>query len=1102
MFVHRSRFIEELADGLAELLRTPAAGADVFDPELVAIQGRGTERWLSMRLADALSVSANVEFPFPRQCVSSMLDAVLGEAPEQAKLFDTQQSVFVLARLLGELPATELGAARSYIEAVGDSTRLALARRVAGVFDQYAVYRPELLLRWDDAPEDDWQSALWHRLSAIGDHAHLPGRARAFIERMEGGLSNVERARLPRRVSFFGLTSLPPLFLSLLSALGRVLPVHLFLLSPSDDYWADMRSQRELLRERLRDEGADVIEAASGHPLLSELGRRSRDMQAVLEQHDDYEDRSVPRMEERLPDTLLRQLQDDMAALRDRGREPVDSRPCIAEDDCSIEVHSCHMASRELSVLRDRLLDAFARDPSLKPHEVVVMAPSIEPYAPLIEAVFGAHEERGRPTIPFRVADRAGRDVLPVLDSFFALTTFLTSRMRAPALLDLLRREPIAATWGITDDDLPLLTGWLASSGLRFAADAAHRRDEGLPESTLNTLRFGLDRLLLGVAVDGRDAPPAFGGHLPEPVDLGELPLLERLVGWLEALIAARSELRGEASCEEWSQRMLGLVTRFCAGGEHAGDAFAAAQLDALRSAIASVAKSAQLAGFEELLPVSVFLSELMSRATQSSVSGDLFGGGVTFCQLVPMRALPFRVVALIGMSDDGFPRRSRRPDFDRLATHPRLADPSPRDDDRQLFLEALLSARDQLILTYVGQSAQDNQPRPPSVLVSAMLDHLGGAYRFSGVDPACDQAKAARERLVLTHPLSPMSPRYFLPDEPRLFSYSLADCAAATAALGRREPPKPFLEGVDEVAAAPPSELTLSQLIVDLTRPASAHLRLRFGLVNTRDVELPVGEDPLALDKLGQFSLGQELLDLVGRGLSDDALVERVCSRGLLPHGNPGDAQLAELLERARAIHHLARGSAGVVPERPLSIDLPFGDKHLIGVCMQPQSGDRVEARFGKLRAPHLLRAWLNHLASCAAGGADRTRIVGADSDGAQACLLTPVDGASMSLAPLVELASSLHERPLPLFPEVSLSYVRARRDAKKRDDALAKARSDVEVSFVESKYRRADVDAERLFEASLDSHFDTDQGSFASVSEAVFGPLVDHLETLVDAP
>ena len=121
MFVHKSRFIEELADGLAELLQTPAVGADVFDPELVAIQGRGTERWLSMRLSDALGVSANVEFPFPRQCVSSMLDAVLGEAPEQAKLFDAQQSVFVLARLLGELPAVELGAARKYIEAVGDS---------------------------------------------------------------------------------------------------------------------------------------------------------------------------------------------------------------------------------------------------------------------------------------------------------------------------------------------------------------------------------------------------------------------------------------------------------------------------------------------------------------------------------------------------------------------------------------------------------------------------------------------------------------------------------------------------------------------------------------------------------------------------------------------------------------------------------------------------------------------------------------------------------------------------------------------------------------------------------------------------------------------
>jgi exodeoxyribonuclease V gamma subunit len=47
-----------------------------------------------------------------------------------------------------------------------------------------------------------------------------------------------------------------------------------------------------------------------------------------------------------------------------------------------------------------------------------------------------------------------------------------------------------------------------------------------------------------------------------------------------------------------------------------------------------------------------------------------------------------------------------------------RPGDRSRREDDRYLLLEALLSARDQLYISWVGRSIRDNSERPASVLI------------------------------------------------------------------------------------------------------------------------------------------------------------------------------------------------------------------------------------------------------------------------------------------------------------------------------------------------------------------------------------------------
>src|SRR5690606_5864572 len=182
-------------------------------------------------------------------------------------------------------------------------------------------------------------------------------------------------------------------------------------------------------------------------------------------------------------------------------------------------------------------------------------------------------------------------------------------------------------------------------------------------------------------------------------------------------------------------------------------------------------AQLCEAAGMDEALPVSIVAEHCLGQLDQAGLSQRFFAGAVTFATLMPMRAIPFRRVCLLGMQDGAFPRQRVPADFDLMALHPRPGDRSRREDDRYLFLEALLSARDQLYLSWVGHSIHDNTPQPPSVLVSQLMDHLDQGWRPANGSGALSAA------LSLHHPLQPFSPRYFSTHAPQgpdaLFTYA-----------------------------------------------------------------------------------------------------------------------------------------------------------------------------------------------------------------------------------------------------------------------------------------------------------------------------------------
>ncbi|MCD0217722.1 exodeoxyribonuclease V subunit gamma, partial [Enterobacter hormaechei subsp. steigerwaltii] len=82
-------------------------------------------------------------------------------------------------------------------------------------------------------------------------------------------------------------------------------------------------------------------------------------------------------------------------------------------------------------------------------------------------------------------------------------------------------------------------------------------------------------------------------------------------------------------------------------------------------------------------------------RFLDSESEAGFLRGGITFCSMVPMRSLPFKVICLLGLNDGDFPRNTKAAVFDLIAKHPAKGDRARRDDDRYLFLEALISARE-----------------------------------------------------------------------------------------------------------------------------------------------------------------------------------------------------------------------------------------------------------------------------------------------------------------------------------------------------------------------------------------------------------------------
>ena len=921
------RLVERLADALAA-----AWPADPMAPVTVVIGSRGMQRWLNHELATLQGSVAAVDFLFPGNAFARAIKAVHEAAGVPAPVDDDAWSGAALHRRV--LPAIRARLTDPAFKRVHgylgdckgpvDARELAFTREVAAVLERLLYDRPDDAAAWMADPasapdEHRWIAQLLADLKENTAAVDPPTRL--------AGLRALPTQRIDAPLFVFGLSSLRNGDKVHIAELARHMDIHLFMLVPSTEWWADIRlrpQERAALRQAQAPgsdgNAAEVFEMLRAfersNALLAAHGAPSRDLQLWLEDLGYQTMGEDPEPDE--PRHRLQVLQrwidaaDEAPGLRERmhaaGVFDRDAGPLP-----SLEINACHGALRQCEALRDDLLHRFAADPTLEPRHVLVMTPDLATYAPLIAAVFGRDGTDGVPAIPVHIADLGLTDTNPVAAVLLDVVGLVGSRVTASKLLDLLGREPLRAKFRIDDDDLGALQDLIVSSGLRWAWDAEDRARHDQPAVDQNTVRFALERLALGVLMPdpgGVAVVPAAGDLGPAvPVDLPGRDHAERfgtLAEVCDRLQRLQRQLAMPATASAWRSRLEAVIDALCTVPE--SRAWQRTRVSTTLQELLADDAPAAAASALEFDPTSI--AAMLRDAFTLPRGGDRPNtGAVTVCAMEPMRSVPFRVVAMVGMDDDSFPRPSRPAAWDPFAT----AKPQEHDRrslDRHLFLESLLCARDALLVYGRGFEAARGEDVPLSVVVEELADLLAQAL---GVDKPRD--------LLRVHPLQPWSLKAFEDETRRPFDPTWAE--AARAQQGERR-----LSGLAATPAdaewppetEPPTTLNARELARALENAPRAFLEKTLG-ISMRDKDTaPEDREPVELDDLEAWKLRDALIDIVARSEAGGAgsidvapLFERRRGEGVMPFEAGGEAVLADELERARGIVGEARKIPGV---------------------------------------------------------------------------------------------------------------------------------------------------------------------------------------------
>ena len=903
----------------------------------------------------------------------------------------------------------------------------------------------------------------------------------------------------------FGVSSLPRQALEALYVLSRFSQVVLCVHNPSQFYWADIVSNRELLKaERKRGkvhqtlskiEDADQLHQHA-NPLLAAWGKQGRDYIRLLDEFDNPDeyrasfqtpDQKIDIFSEHGSEQapcLLHQLQNDIYNLTPLQEIRDEQRELNLSQDHSIAFHDAHSPQREVEILHDQLLAAFNADTSLRPRDVMVMVPDINVYAPHIQAVFGRYPSGLKRHIPFTISDQGQRNHEPVLIALETLMSLPRSRFGVSEIVSLLEVPGIRDRFEIAEEEIPLARHWVEGANIRWGLHGAHRESLDLPAGLeRNTWQSGLRSMLLGYGM-GDDEP--WAGVQPYG-EIGGLQasLAGRLGEFVYRLETLWQELQESRTPQEWEELFSAMLEQFF----HKVEGHDLLLLNRFRRQLEQWLEDTMAAGLDEQsLPLNIVKDVLLEGLDEGGLNQRFLAGKVNFATLMPMRAIPFRKVCLLGMNDGDYPRSRPPVDFDLMAQDYRPGDRSRREDDRYLFLEAMLSAREQLYISWVGRSIKDDSERPPSVLVGQLQDHLNSLCQVPG-QPDIAVTKA----LTTSHPLQPFSRDYFPKanglgegegNQPKPLAEVLAARSLFTYEHEWRGAHGNEAEEDREQQTAlpyqqPEEPITLNDLAGFLKKPVDTfyqrRLQVRFEDVEDDDTD----NENFDLNGLDRWRLDTELIEqsLLKAGNEEElherleTTLDRMARRGDLGMGVTEHRLRSDLSGRLPDLFQRYQSALAEWPEA-ISEPLPFehsltnniGSVEVLDLinnlrrnnegktCRLVIAGSSLLTGSGsskKLRYANLMRDWVIHLAGQLTAHPFETLILGKEEGRKVRFAPLPKETAAKHLDAILAHWIEASTRALPLHCEAGFAWIYSFYQSKKFLGDHERAISDAQQAY-----------------------------------------------------
>jgi len=999
--LYTSSRLENLAAKLCrDIISLPLS--DPFDKEVVVVQNHGMSVWLKQQIADKNDICANVDFLFINNFIKNLQFKTIDEERRTSfDFFEVDSITLSIYKILStkEILHKDL---QNYIK--GDNKEIKciqLSQKIAAAFDQYQIYRPEMILDWENGicknEEHKWQAELWCEFSK-----NKISRTKGICNLLDHGDLNKSGIK---RIIVFGITTMAPLFLKVFMKLGKFenIDLHFFYLKPSNVNWnidSSERSSESLkdncLKRTLGTAGREFYTLLSGlKPLLNEV--------------------SLPAEPDN--NTTLSSLQRDIYLNTEaEGKQTFNN-------DSTLSVHSCHSKMREIEVVYDRILNILSRNSSIQPKDIIVAAPNISEYVPYITTVFNRRngESPFDKQIHFSFSDITISQTSKVINAFFALLDLNKSKFRADDIMDILETESVRKNFSINDDqDLSFLVKWVKESGMCWGIDAENRNDGGFADFSENTLTSGLNRLLLGYATE---ADCSFNDNIIaayKELDLSSGVLLGNFVSYMKQIFSLKKQLSIKCTVAEWKIRLDDIITAFFLSDyENSND------ISKLKYTVAHLGLCSENIYFNEKISIDTVKTYLQHKLDSELLGHGFLKGRITFCTMLPMRNIPAECICLIGMNEGIFPRKETRLGFNIIEEEHRIGDRSKRLEDRYIFLEALIAARTCLYISYIGQNEKTNEIMPPAAPVSELLEYLKGKY---GAD--------AEKKIIFKHKLNSYNRSYFDSSDERFFSYSKLDCNSAAKLLKTHK--NSLFSNNKPILHSSVTELNIKELISFFKNTSryfiNNTLRANLSCYNTAQVS---GVEPFELNNLDLYSLNQDIIKKLINKEDTDRLYESYRLEDRLPVKNNGRLIFEKQLLNITDLYEKECKDTGSPEEnlrgtKSLEVDFNIGGIRLYGTLdnVSESDGQQVYFQVASENSTRLLESWIKHLVFAASGKGVRTVCFIGKKEPVKVreYLTDDRNKAVTELEKLLEMYKNGLSSPLPFFPKASYKYAAAK--------------------------------------------------------------------------